>query len=111
MTAARVWRRLGAIAVALLGVVTGGQASYAADTPVHIGVIGILAEAGLYVAAEKGYFAQEDIDVQFLKDMVGPDAFPGLATEQLDGVGGSFGPELVNAVQRGVRIKLVAGLN
>ena len=31
--------------------------------------------------------------------------------QAIDGVGGSFGPELVNAVQRGVRIKLVAGLN
>jgi NitT/TauT family transport system substrate-binding protein len=101
--------KAGVVGAALLAMV-GTAPAYAMDK-VRIGVIGILAEAGLYVAAEKGYFTQENLDVEFLKDMVGPDAFPGLATEQLDGVGGSFGPELVNAVQRGVRIKLVAGLN
>ena len=101
--------KAGVVGASLLATALAAPAN-ATDT-VHIGVIGILAEAGLYVAAEKGYFAEENLDVTFLKDMVGPDAFPGLATEQIDGVGGSFGPELVNAVQRGVRIKLVAGLN
>jgi NitT/TauT family transport system substrate-binding protein len=99
----------------LVALVLAGGSAKAADNdklvPVHIGVIGILAEAGLYVAAEHGFFKEEGLDVTFLKDMVGPDAFPGLATGQLDGVGGSFGPELVNGVQRGVRIKMVAGLN
>ena len=78
---------------------------------VKIGVIGILAEAGLYVAAEKGFFTQEGLSVEFLKDMYGPDAFPALATGQIDAMGGAFGPELINAVQRGIRAKVVAGMN
>lgn len=97
--------------LAAVGATPSRAADKGAPTTVHIGVIGILAEAGLYVAAERGYFTDEGLNVEFLKDMVGADAFPGLATGQIDGVGGSFGPELSNAVLRGVRIKMVAGLN
>jgi NitT/TauT family transport system substrate-binding protein len=100
-----------ALAAALLGAMTSVQPARAADVPVHIGVIGILAEAGLYVAAERGYFTQEGLDVSFIKDLYGPDAFPALATGQIDAVGGAFGPEVVNAIQRGINIKLVAGMN
>jgi len=78
---------------------------------VKIGVIGILAEAGLYVAAERGFFKEQGIEVEFLKDMYGPDGFPALATGQMDGMGGAFGPELVNAVQRGINVKVVAGMS
>ncbi|MFM9971684.1 MAG: ABC transporter substrate-binding protein [Burkholderiales bacterium] len=78
---------------------------------VKIGVIGILAEAGLYVAAERGFFAQEGLQAEFLKDMYGPDGFPALATGQMDAMGGAFGPELINAVARGINAKVVGGLS
>jgi NitT/TauT family transport system substrate-binding protein len=106
--------KLASVVAAVLAVAAAVPARAAENdkrTTVHIGVIGILAEAGLYVAAERGYFTEEGLNVELLKDMVGADAFPGLATGQIDGVGGSFGPELANAVLRGVRIKMVAGLN
>ena len=78
---------------------------------IKIGVIGILAEAGLYVAAERGFFAQEGLQVEFIKDMYGPDGFPALATGQIDAMGGAFGPELINAVARGINAKVVAGMS
>lgn len=78
---------------------------------VKIGVIGIFAEAGLYIAAEKGFFAQEGLQAEFLKDMYGPDGFPAMATGQIDAMGGAFGPELINAVARGINAKVVAGMN
>lgn len=78
---------------------------------IKIGVIGILAEAGLYVAAERGFFAQEGLQAEFLKDMYGPDGFPALATGQIDAMGGAFGPELINAVARGINAKVVAGMS
>jgi NitT/TauT family transport system substrate-binding protein len=89
------------------------QPARAQDKPkvVKIGVIGILAEAGLYVAAERGFFAQEGLQVEFLKDMYGPDGFPALATGQMDAMGGAFGPELINAVARGINVKVVAGMS
>jgi NitT/TauT family transport system substrate-binding protein len=82
-----------------------------AQTPVKVGVFGIVAEAGLYVAKERGYFKQEGLDVEFLPGMVGAEAFPALATGRIDAVGGSFGPGNINAVKRGIRVKLVAGLS
>jgi NitT/TauT family transport system substrate-binding protein len=82
-----------------------------AQTPVKIGIFGILAEAGLFVAQERGYFAQEGLAVEFMPGMVGADAFPALATGRIDAVGGSFGPGNINAVKRGIRVKLVAGLS
>ena len=98
-------RYLVALAVALIPGVALAQ------TPVKIGVFGILAEAGLYVAQERGYFKQEGLDVEFLPGMVGADSLPALATGRVDAVGGSFGPGNINAVKRGIRVKLVAGLS
>ena len=83
----------------------------AAQTPVKIGVFGITAEAGLYIAAGRGYFKQEGLDVEFLPGMVGAEAFPALATGRIDAVGGSFSPGVINAARRGVRVKLVLGMS
>jgi len=102
--------RLAQAAVAALCLIMQSSLANAADK-VKIGVIGILAEAGLYVAAERGYFAKEGLDVEFVKGMFGPDAFPALATGQLDAVGGAFGPEMINAVERGLNVRIVGGLS
>ena len=100
-------RMFTALAAAML--LTSGTSAQLA--PVKIGVFGILAEAGLFVAQERGYFTQEGLAVEFLPGMVGADAFPALATGRIDAVGGSFGPGNVNAVKRGIGVKLVAGLS
>jgi NitT/TauT family transport system substrate-binding protein len=106
-------KKLSVAAAALtLAVTMAMQPAQAQDKRiVKIGVIGILAEAGLYVAAERGFFTQEGLQVEFLKDMYGPDGFPALATGQMDAMGGAFGPELINAVQRGINVKVVAGMS
>jgi NitT/TauT family transport system substrate-binding protein len=101
-----MFKMMAACAAALLIAATAQ-----AQTPVKIGVFGIIAEAGLYVAQEKGYFKQEGLDVEFLTGMVGAEAFPALATGRIDAVGGSFGPGVVNAVKRGIKVRLVAGLS
>jgi len=102
-------RALQAIAIAL-GLILHSSLANAADK-VKIGVIGILAEAGLYVAAERGQFAKEGLEVEFVKGLFGPDAFPALATGQVDAVGGAFGPEMINAVERGVNVRIAGGLS
>jgi NitT/TauT family transport system substrate-binding protein len=102
-----MFRMLAAGAAALLCATAAAEA----QTPVKIGVFGIIAEAGLYVAQEKGYFKEEGLGVEFLTGMVGPDAFPALATGRIDAVGGSFGPANINAVKRGIKVRLVAGLS
>ncbi|HXQ53896.1 MAG TPA: ABC transporter substrate-binding protein [Stellaceae bacterium] len=99
-------------ALAALAVFGLAEAAPAAEpAKVTIGVIGILAEAGLYVAQEQGFFAEEGLDVDFKRGIFGPDGFPALATGRLDAMGGAFGPETVNAVQRGIEVKLVLGMN
>lgn len=107
-------KSLGRAAALCLAVLAGAASALPASaqpTPVKVGVFGILAEAGLYIAQEKGYFNAAGLEVEFLRGMVGPDAFPALATGRLDATGGSFGPGNVNAVKRGIRVKLVAGLS
>jgi ABC-type nitrate/sulfonate/bicarbonate transport system substrate-binding protein len=97
-------------AVVALCVIAQSPLANAAEK-VKIGVIGILAEAGLYVAAERGYFTKEGLDVEFVKGMFGPDAFPALATGQIDAVGGAFGPEMINAIERGINVRIAGGLS
>jgi len=105
--------RWAAIAIiAALAMSTGAQAADEKPlVPVHVGVIGILAEAGLYTAAEHGFFKDEGLDVSFQRGIFGPDAMPALATGRLDAMGGAFGPELINASQRGIGVRLVASMN
>lgn len=78
---------------------------------VRMGVLAILAEAGMYVALERGYFAEEGITADFVTFDTGAKAIPALATSQVDASGGAFSPGLVNAVQRGVAVKMVGSLS
>ena len=78
-------RHSAALGVALVTALALGWSKGAlAQTPVKIGVFGILAEAGLFVAQERGYFKQEGLDVEFLPGMVGAEAFPALATGRIE---------------------------
>lgn len=99
-------------AMAVAGMTAGARAADE-TTPVvvHIGVIGILAEAGLYTANERGYFKDEGLEADFQRGIFGPEAMPALATGRLDAVGGAFGLEVINAIQRGIAIRLVASMN
>ena len=80
-------------------------------TTVHMGVLAILAEAGMYVALEKGYFQEEGLTADFIVFDTGAKAIPALATAQVDASGGAFSPGFVNAVQRGVDVKMVGSLS
>jgi NitT/TauT family transport system substrate-binding protein len=79
--------------------------------PVQVGVLSILAEAGLYVALERGYFAEEGLTPEFTTFDTGAKAIPALATGQVDASGGAFSPGFVNATQRGVGVKMVGSLS
>ncbi|HZS01940.1 MAG TPA: ABC transporter substrate-binding protein [Chloroflexota bacterium] len=78
---------------------------------VQVGVLAILAEAGMYIAQERGYFAEEGITADFITFDTGAKAIPALATSQVDASGGAFSPGFVNAVQRGVDVKMVGSLS
>jgi NitT/TauT family transport system substrate-binding protein len=89
----------------------GGAADQAPLRPpvtVRIGLVVSSSDAGIFIAQERGYFREEGIDLeptpfQSLQPMI-----PALASGQLDVGGGAFNTALVNAVRRGVPLKIVA---
>jgi NitT/TauT family transport system substrate-binding protein len=77
---------------------------------VQIGVLNILGEAGIYIAAERGYFAEEGLIPELVSFDNTTRIVPALATGQIDVTGGGFSPNLVNAVQRGINLKLISSI-
>src|SRR4051794_6148936 len=103
-----------AITPAAAGPAAPAAADPAAPAPLAPAVPGIVADnltaagVGLYVAIERGYFADEGLDVS-LERMTNPsDIFTQLAAGRFDAAGSSTGPVLFNAVQRGIGLKVVA---
>jgi NitT/TauT family transport system substrate-binding protein len=66
------------------------------------------ADGGIYVALDKGYFAEEGLDVELLPFDSGATQVSALGTNQLDVGVGALNAGLLNAVGRGVRLKIVA---
>lgn len=79
--------------------------AHAEPTTVRVALVQSASDAPFFIAEKKGYFAQEDIRVNFmvLRDMIAP-----LGTGQLDVGGTSTSAGLFNAVARGIDIKIVA---
>ena len=76
--------------------------------PVTIQVVGTIAEAPMYIAAERGYFAEEGISPQFITFDSAAKAIPALSTGQIDVAAGVLSAGLFNAVDRGIGIRVVA---
>jgi NitT/TauT family transport system substrate-binding protein len=80
---------------------------------VKVGVLNSLSDAGIYVAADRGYFQEEGLNVTLERfgntaEMTAP-----LASGQLEVGAGAPTPSFFNAVSRDIPVKLVAdkGLN
>lgn len=77
-------------------------------TKLKVGVLGTTGDGPVYIAFEKGYFTEQNLEIEFVRfgsalDMVAP-----LSAKQLDVGSGGIGAALFNAVSQGVPIKLVA---
>jgi NitT/TauT family transport system substrate-binding protein len=75
---------------------------------VRVGILRILVDAGLLVAAEKGYFRDEGIDVSFETFRSSSEQIPLLATGDLQFGTGAIDPALFNGVARDISIRIVA---
>jgi len=77
--------------------------------PLHlkVGTQRLSSDVVLFTAQDKGYLAEQGIDVEFFDITTGGEAIPPLATGQLDVSVGAVNPGLFNAIARGVDIKLV----
>src|SRR5438309_2278175 len=65
-------------------------------------------DAGIYVAMERGYFAEQGVDLEYVNFGSASEMVPALATRQSDGGGIAVNSATINAAARGVEIKAVA---
>ena len=78
---------------------------------IKIGYLPIITYAPIYIAYEKGYFADEGLEVELSSFASSSYMMPILATGDLDIGNGQTGTELINAVSQGLDVKIVAPTN
>ena len=75
---------------------------------VRVGYLNSASDAGLLIAADRGYFAEQGLDVQLERFDSGAGMTAPLATGQLEVGAGTPSAGLYNAVARNISIKIVA---
>jgi ABC-type nitrate/sulfonate/bicarbonate transport system substrate-binding protein len=83
-------------------------APLAPPVKVRIGVQYTAADGSYFIAAERGYFEQLGLEAEFEYFASASDMIPALATGQLDLGALGYNPATLNAIARGVAIKMVA---
>lgn len=71
-------------------------------------ILPLLSFAPYFIAQEEGYFADEGLEVEFVKFQRSSDAIPALLQGQIDVVGGALSFGLLNAMAKDQRMRLVA---
>lgn len=64
--------------------------------------------AGFYIAKEKGYFEDYNIEVEFAKFANSDDMLPALASGEVDIAGGISSASFFNAIAQGINVKIIA---
>ncbi|MCA0972034.1 ABC transporter substrate-binding protein [Halobacillus litoralis] len=77
-------------------------------TTVLIAEDGAASGAGFYIAEEKGYFDDYNIDVKFTKFANSDDMLPALAAGEVDIAGGVSTASFFNAIAQGIDVKIIA---
>ncbi len=77
-----------------------------AAATVKVGVVRTLTEAGIYIAMERGYFAEQGITLDLENFDSAAKAVPALSTNQVDISSGVLSAGLFNAIERGVDMKI-----
>lgn len=72
-----------------------------------LGVSASLAYAHVYIAHEEGFFADENLEVEFTKISNPSDTLPLISQGKIDGAFGGLSAGFFNAVDRGLNIRLV----
>ncbi len=104
------------IAVTLMIAVVALLAGNAAQAQVQkevvrIGYVPVLIYAPLYVAQERGYFAQENLDVQLTPVQGGSEPVVQLAAGNFDAAVGGVGAGLLNVANKGLEFRIVAPMH
>ena len=77
-------------------------------TKVVIAEDGAASGAGFYIAAEKGYFEDYNIEVEFAQFSNSDDMLPALAAGEVDIAGGVSTASFFNAIAQGIDVKIIA---
>jgi NitT/TauT family transport system substrate-binding protein len=101
-------RCLPAAHVLALVIIAAAPVRAADAISVSVGITNVIADVGLFVADKRGYFAAENIKVQFVPFDAAARMIPPLAAGELEVGGGGISAGLFNAVARGLGIKIVA---
>lgn len=91
----------------LLSFLCGLWAGPALAEPVKIGDLGIVADAPFYIAIEKGYFAEQKVEVKLERFTSAAAATAPLSTNQVQVVGGGVSAALYNAFARDWPVRIV----
>jgi NitT/TauT family transport system substrate-binding protein len=75
---------------------------------VKIGLPLIIADAGVYIAIERGYFAAEGLEVELIPASGGQQLVPALATNQVQFGSGAFDTAVLNAAARDLKLKVLS---
>jgi NitT/TauT family transport system substrate-binding protein len=75
---------------------------------VKVSVYQSVSDAGIYIAADKGYFAEQDIAIETVQLDSVSSVVTALASGQVDVAGGAPSAAIYNAVRQGIGIKIVA---
>jgi NitT/TauT family transport system substrate-binding protein len=86
-------------------------AGAATTTTIRTGYVPVLIYAPLFVALERGYFAEEGLTVELLPIQGGSESVVQLAAGNFDAAVGGAGAGLFNAAARGVEFTIVAPMH
>ncbi|MDX1807823.1 MAG: ABC transporter substrate-binding protein, partial [Paenisporosarcina sp.] len=87
---------------------SGDLAPLSEKTKVVIAEDGSASGAGFYIANEKGYFDDYNIEVEFATFANSDDMLPALASGEVDIAGGISSAAFFNAIAQGIDVKIIA---
>src|SRR3954451_5990164 len=96
-----------AVAAAAAPASVRAAAPAAAPVRVRMGTQTSVNDIAMWLGAERGYFQEEGIDLDLVPFSNASEMVPALATDQLEAGGIAFNPATINAIARGVPLKVV----
>jgi NitT/TauT family transport system substrate-binding protein len=89
--------------------VAWGEVPPEEPTVVRVLLVPYLSFAPFFIAEERGYFAEEGIKVEYIRMDRSAEAVPALIQGELDALSGTIRANVLNAMARGARVRIVAG--
>jgi NitT/TauT family transport system substrate-binding protein len=101
------WQRLVGVGFFVAALACSVPVASAADK-ISIAVVNSTSDVALFIAQDKGYYKDEGLEASFVQFDSGATMTSSLGTGQLDIGAGAASAGLYNAVERGIKIKIVA---